>query len=166
MPRMLANAATLGDPKAQALAIEQELWAERRASGPQGRWGRDNVTVTDTQFESLQRLDAASLLKVADDDELRFERRLFCVGCRVKLASDRRERRRRCRSYVSASVSIGSGARNSLAFSISKTGLAKCATRRLVSGAEATPACAVTSHSANRSIIRDTFTLRFRLSVN
>ena len=57
--KMLANAAAMGDAKAQALALEQELWAERRASGPQGRWGRDSVTLTDPQVEQLHQLVAS-----------------------------------------------------------------------------------------------------------
>lgn len=56
--KMLANAASGGDPKAQALSLEQELWAERRASGPAGRWGRDSVTLSDAQIENLQRIAA------------------------------------------------------------------------------------------------------------
>ena len=54
--KMLASAAAGGDPKAQALSLEQELWAARRASGPEGRWGRDNVTLSDAQLENLQRI--------------------------------------------------------------------------------------------------------------
>lgn len=57
--KMLASASAGGDPKAQALALEQELWAERRASGPQTRWGRDSVTLTDAQIENLQRIAAS-----------------------------------------------------------------------------------------------------------
>ena len=57
--KMLANAAAGGDPKAQALAIEQELWAARRASGAEGRWGRDSVTVSDAQVESLRQIAAS-----------------------------------------------------------------------------------------------------------
>ena len=56
--KMLANASAGGDPKAQALAMEQELWAARRASGPEGRWGRDSVTVSDAQVESLRQIVA------------------------------------------------------------------------------------------------------------
>ena len=54
--KMLANAAAAGDPKAQALSIEQQLWAERRASGPQGGWGRDSVTLSDAQVAQLQQI--------------------------------------------------------------------------------------------------------------
>ncbi len=54
--KLLANAAAAGDPKAQALAIEQDLWAARRASGPEGRWGRDSVTLTDDQVASLRQI--------------------------------------------------------------------------------------------------------------
>jgi hypothetical protein len=57
--KMLANAAAMGDAKAQALAIEQEMWAARRASGPQGRWGRDNVTLTDPQIDQLRQIVAS-----------------------------------------------------------------------------------------------------------
>ncbi len=57
--KMLATASAGGDPKAQALSLEQELWAARRASGPEGRWGRDNVTLSDAQVESLQRIAAS-----------------------------------------------------------------------------------------------------------
>ena len=57
--KLLANAAAAGDPKAQALSIEQELWAARRASGPDGRWGRDSVTVSDAQVDSLKSIAAS-----------------------------------------------------------------------------------------------------------
>ena len=57
--KMLANAAAMGDAKAQALAIEQEMWAARRASGPQGRWGRDNVTLADPQVDQLRQIVAS-----------------------------------------------------------------------------------------------------------
>src|SRR5437868_5366928 len=51
--KLLANAAAGGDAKAQALVMEQDLWAQRRASGSAGRWGRDSVTLSDTQVDSL-----------------------------------------------------------------------------------------------------------------
>jgi len=54
--KMLANAAAAGDPKAQAVSIEQQLWAERRAAGPSNRWGRDSVTLTDAQVAQLQQI--------------------------------------------------------------------------------------------------------------
>ncbi|MEP7068316.1 MAG: hypothetical protein ABI789_03705 [Usitatibacter sp.] len=57
--KMLANAASGGDPKAQALSLEQELWAARRAAGPEGRWGRDSVTLSDAQVGNLQRIAAS-----------------------------------------------------------------------------------------------------------
>lgn len=57
--KMLASAAAGGDPKAQALSLEQELWAARRASGPEGRWGRDTVTLSDAQVGNLQRIAAS-----------------------------------------------------------------------------------------------------------
>ena len=56
LDKMLANAAAAGDPKAQALTIEQQLWAERRAAGPSARWGRDSVTLTDSQVSQLQQI--------------------------------------------------------------------------------------------------------------
>jgi hypothetical protein len=57
--KMLANAASGGDPKAQALSVEQELWAARRASGRETRWGRDSVTLSDAQVESLRGIVAS-----------------------------------------------------------------------------------------------------------
>ena len=57
--KILANAAAGGDPKAQALSMEQELWAARRAAGPENRWGRDSVTVSDAQVESLRQIVAS-----------------------------------------------------------------------------------------------------------
>ncbi len=54
--KMLATAASGRDPKAQALSLEQELWAERRAAGPGTRWGRDSVTLSDEQLANLQRI--------------------------------------------------------------------------------------------------------------
>jgi hypothetical protein len=57
--KMLANAAAGGDPKAQALTIEQQLWAARRAAGPENRWGRDSVTVSDDQVSTLRQVVAS-----------------------------------------------------------------------------------------------------------
>jgi hypothetical protein len=57
--KMLASAASGGDPKAQALSLEQALWAERRASGPEGGWGRNSVTLSDAQVASLQGIAAS-----------------------------------------------------------------------------------------------------------
>ena len=57
--KLLANAASMGDAKAQALSLEQELWAERRAAGPQARWGRDSVTLSDPQIDQLHQLVAS-----------------------------------------------------------------------------------------------------------
>ena len=54
--KLLANAAAGGDPKAQALTIEQQLWAARRAAGPENRWGRDSVTVSDDQVNALRQI--------------------------------------------------------------------------------------------------------------
>src|SRR5436309_10402039 len=65
-----------------------------------------------------------------------------------------------------AKVSIGKGTRKSFAFSICKTGRARFAARKLVSGVGAIAACAAISHSANCWITRETFSLRLRLSVN
>jgi hypothetical protein len=56
LTKMLTDAAAMGDPKAQAAALEQQLWQERRASGPAGRWGRDNVTLSDAQVDSLRQI--------------------------------------------------------------------------------------------------------------
>ena len=47
---MLAQAAAAGDPKAQALTLEQSLWAARRA---EGRW-RSDVAPTDEQVTQLR----------------------------------------------------------------------------------------------------------------
>ena len=47
---MLAQAAAGGDPKAQALSLEQQLWAARRADG---RW-RSDVAPTDDQVATLR----------------------------------------------------------------------------------------------------------------
>jgi len=47
---MLASAAAAGDPKAQALSLEQSLWAQRRA---EGRWN-SNVAPTDDQVTQLR----------------------------------------------------------------------------------------------------------------
>jgi hypothetical protein len=47
---MLAQAAAAGDPKAQALSLEQALWAARRA---EGRW-RSDVAPTDDQVATLR----------------------------------------------------------------------------------------------------------------
>jgi hypothetical protein len=59
LDKMLAGAASGGDPKAQALSLEQGLWAERRAAGSAGHWGRDSVTLSDAQVQDLQRLAAS-----------------------------------------------------------------------------------------------------------
>lgn len=48
--KMLLDAAALGDPKARAAALEQELWQARRADG---RW-RSDVAPTDAQIEALR----------------------------------------------------------------------------------------------------------------
>ncbi|HEY4999108.1 MAG TPA: hypothetical protein VII36_08190 [Usitatibacter sp.] len=58
LDRMLANAAAAGDPKAQALSLEQQLWAERRAAGPGGQLGRNTVSLTDAQVANVQALAA------------------------------------------------------------------------------------------------------------
>ncbi len=57
--KMLATASAGGDAKAQALSLEQELWAQRRASGAAGGWGRDSVTLSDAQVQDLQRIAAS-----------------------------------------------------------------------------------------------------------
>jgi hypothetical protein len=48
--KLLADAASAGDPKAKALQLEQELWAARRADG---RW-RSDVAPTDAQIDTLR----------------------------------------------------------------------------------------------------------------
>jgi hypothetical protein len=54
LDKMLASAAAGGDAKAQALSLEQQLWAERRAAGG-GGWGRNNtVSLSDAQVANLQ----------------------------------------------------------------------------------------------------------------
>jgi hypothetical protein len=59
LDKMLASAAAGGDAKAQALQLEQSLWAQRRAAGPDAGWGRNTVTVTDTQFDTLRQIAAS-----------------------------------------------------------------------------------------------------------
>jgi len=54
--KMLASAASMGSASAQAAALEQSLWSERRAAGPQGRWGRDTVTLSDQQIDQLRQI--------------------------------------------------------------------------------------------------------------
>jgi len=46
--KLLGDAAAAGDPRATALAIEQDLWQARRAGG------RDGTTISDAQIESLK----------------------------------------------------------------------------------------------------------------
>ena len=59
LDKMLADAAAGGDAKAQALTLEQQLWGERRAAGPDTHWGRDTVSLNDTQVNSLRQLAAS-----------------------------------------------------------------------------------------------------------
>ena len=49
--KMLTDAVNAGDPKARALAIEQELWAQRR----QGQ-RMDQITLSDAQVDSLRQI--------------------------------------------------------------------------------------------------------------
>ena len=49
--KLLANAASAGDPKARALAIEQELFQQRRAGGRM-----DSQTLSDAQVETLRQV--------------------------------------------------------------------------------------------------------------
>jgi hypothetical protein len=56
LDKLLSDAAAGGDAKAQALTMEQQLWGERRAAGPDARWGRDTVALSDTQVNSLRQL--------------------------------------------------------------------------------------------------------------
>jgi hypothetical protein len=48
LDKLLQESAEAGDPRARAMAIEQELWASRRAVG------RNSATITDAQIESLK----------------------------------------------------------------------------------------------------------------
>ena len=50
LDKLLADAAAAGDPKAQALTLEQQLWSQRRAEG----WMRSTVAPTDAQIEALR----------------------------------------------------------------------------------------------------------------
>jgi hypothetical protein len=50
---LLANAVNGGDPKARAIAMEQELWAERRTGG------RGTVTLSDLQVDQLHQILAS-----------------------------------------------------------------------------------------------------------
>ena len=52
LSKMLADAAAMGDPKAQAASLERELWQARRTGG------RDSVTLTDAQVENLRQIVA------------------------------------------------------------------------------------------------------------
>jgi hypothetical protein len=49
LARMLADAVSLGDPKAKALAIEQEINAARR-----GRW--DSGTLSESQIDDFRKV--------------------------------------------------------------------------------------------------------------
>jgi hypothetical protein len=53
--KLLANAAAAGDPKAQALALEQQLWGERRAGGASRG---TTVSPTDAQVQNLEAIAA------------------------------------------------------------------------------------------------------------
>jgi hypothetical protein len=50
LDRVLAAAAAAGDPRARALALEQDLWQQRRTSG------RDHVALTDTSIDTLRQV--------------------------------------------------------------------------------------------------------------
>lgn len=50
--KLLSESAAAGSPQAKAAAIEQDLWAARRAAG------RDGATITDAQIESLKQVVA------------------------------------------------------------------------------------------------------------
>ena len=50
LDKLLADSAAGGDPKAQALTLEQQLWSQRRAEG----WMRSTVAPTDTQVDALR----------------------------------------------------------------------------------------------------------------
>ena len=51
LSQLLRNSLAGGDPKARATTIEQEVWRERRGSGPEGRAGG---TLSDAQVASLR----------------------------------------------------------------------------------------------------------------
>ena len=50
LDRVLASAAAAGDPRARALALEQELWMQRRSQG------RDSVALSDSHLDTLRQL--------------------------------------------------------------------------------------------------------------
>lgn len=52
LDRMLQDAAAAGDPRAKAMAIEQELWQARRTQG------RGAATISDAQIETLKQIVA------------------------------------------------------------------------------------------------------------
>lgn len=54
--KLLSDSAAAGDAKAQALSIEQSQWAERRAAGAEGNWGRNSVTLSDSQVAQLRQI--------------------------------------------------------------------------------------------------------------
>ncbi|HLX24867.1 MAG TPA: hypothetical protein VKR38_16080 [Usitatibacter sp.] len=54
--KLLSDAAAAGDAKAQALSIEQSQWAQRRAAGADGNWGRGSVTLSDAQVTQLRQI--------------------------------------------------------------------------------------------------------------
>lgn len=51
---ILESAAAAGDPRARALALEQQLWTARREGG--GGWRDGGVTLTDAQVEELKQI--------------------------------------------------------------------------------------------------------------
>jgi hypothetical protein len=53
LDKMLADAASMGDPKAKAAQVEQEIWAQRRA----GQWR--TATLSDTQVGTLEQAVAS-----------------------------------------------------------------------------------------------------------
>jgi hypothetical protein len=50
LDRVLASAASAGDPRARALSLEQELWMQRRSQG------RDSVALSDSHLDTLRQL--------------------------------------------------------------------------------------------------------------
>jgi hypothetical protein len=52
LDRVLAASAAAGDPRARALALEQDLWQQRRTSG------RDHVALSDTSIDTIKQVVA------------------------------------------------------------------------------------------------------------
>ena len=66
LDKVLAASAAAGDPRARALAIEQDLWMQRRSQG------RDAVTLTDATVDSLK-----DILRSKDPEAIRVAGRVM-----------------------------------------------------------------------------------------